>query len=96
MSHDDNRDKTRRRPNIFLKDLLHSDREQERPLSWWLLFAPGKVVLWFAYMFPHGLGGVFGGARRINSPIVQVWYSLLVYLVLICILGLGLWQLLRK
>jgi hypothetical protein len=78
-----------RQQNIWFKDLLREDSSKNPSLWWWLLVAPGKVILWFAYMFPRGLGGVFGGTRRINSPIIQVWYSLLVYAFLVFLVAVG-------
>ena len=59
-----------RRQNIWFKDLLREDSGANRTVWWWLLIVPGKVILWFGYMSPRGLGGVFGSARRINSPII--------------------------
>jgi hypothetical protein len=94
MAHDTS--KPKRYQNIWLKDLLHTDAEQERTPSWWFLFLPGKVTLWFAYMFPKTMGSVFGSARRIKSPIVQVWFSLLFYAFAIFVLAVGFWQILRS
>jgi hypothetical protein len=56
----------------------HQDKSElsSRPFWWWIFFAPGKVLLWFEYMFPHRLGGVFGSARRRNVPLIQLWFSL--------------------
>ena len=85
-----------RRQNIWLKDLLREDNGANRTVRWWLLVGPGKVILWFAYMFPRGLGGVFGSARRINSPIVQVWYSLVFYAFVVLVAGVGFWQVLMR
>ena len=71
-------------PNVVSKDLFREDHDiTETPLWWWVLFAPGKILLWFEYMFPKRIGGVFGSARRIKSPILQVWYSLAIYFVIV-------------
>ena len=62
------------------KDLFREDHDvAEEPLWWWILFTPGKMLLWLEYMFPTRIGGVFGSARRIRRPIIQIWYSLLFY-----------------
>lgn len=57
----------------------------ERPLSWWLLYMPGTVIMWFEYMFPNQLSGTFGTARRRNIPFFQIAYSLGFYAVVIFI-----------
>src|SRR5207253_953608 len=51
----------------------------QRSLAWWLLFMPGKVILWFGYMFPTSVVGSFAGARRRNVPAIQLGYTLLFY-----------------
>jgi hypothetical protein len=56
----------------------------ERSAWWWILFMPGKVLLWVEYMFPRGVGGAFGSARRRNVPMLQVYYTLCVYLFVVC------------
>lgn len=54
-----------------------------RPAWWWLLFMPGKVILWLEYMFPgRGVSAAFGTARRRNVPLIQVAYSLGFYIVI--------------
>jgi hypothetical protein len=56
-----------------------------RPTWWWVFFMPGKVILWFEYMFPKRLTGVFGRARRRNVPLIQLTYSVHFYLALLVI-----------
>lgn len=58
----------------------------KRPLWWWLLFAPGKVMLWMDYMWPKRVTGIFGSARRRNVPLVEVLYSLYFYITLLAII----------
>jgi len=54
----------------------------QRPAWWWIFFMPGKVILWFEYMFPRRIGSVFGTARRRNIPLLQILYSLYFYFVM--------------
>jgi hypothetical protein len=54
-----------------------------RPVWWWKLFMPGKVILWFEYMFPRSFRGVFGSARRRDVPIIQAIYSIVFYAIVI-------------
>lgn len=75
----------RRKPNIWAKDLLREDSVAGHSIWWWVFFLPGKIMLWFEYMFPRRLRGVFGTARRIKSPIVQVWYSLSFYAIVLIV-----------
>lgn len=56
-----------------------------RPIWWWIVFMPGKVILWLEYMFPRRIGGVFGSARRRNVPLAQIAYSLCFYAALIAV-----------
>lgn len=60
---------------------------RERSAWWWIFFMPGKVILWIAYMFPNGVGGAFGSARRRNVPLLQVLYSLYFYFLFV-VMGL--------
>lgn len=55
----------------------------ERGGLWWIFVMPGKVILWFEYMFPHRVGGVFGSARRRNVPLLQVVYSIGFYITVV-------------
>jgi hypothetical protein len=55
----------------------------ERLAWWWIFFMPGKVILWIEYMFPKGVGGAFGSARRRNVPLIQVLYSIGFYLAVV-------------
>lgn len=55
----------------------------ERSLIWWIFFMPGKVFLWFAYMFPTGVTASFASARQRNVPLVQLAYTLVIYGVVI-------------
>jgi hypothetical protein len=66
-------------PKIDESEVTH------RPAWWWIFFMPGKVILWFEYMFPRRIGGVFGSARRRNVPLIQVVYSLYFYFVIFAI-----------
>lgn len=52
----------------------------QRGAWWWIFLMPGSVVLWIEYMFPKGLGGAFGSARRRNVPLLRIMYSLAFYL----------------
>jgi len=69
---------------------LGRPRRNDEPLSkkpfwWWILFMPGTIILWFDYMFPNKISGVFGSARRRNVPLFQIVYSLFFYAMLILI-----------
>lgn len=55
----------------------------ERSAWWWIFIMPGKIILWFEYMFPRRLGGVFGSARRRNVPLLQVVYSICFYVAVV-------------
>jgi len=55
-------------------------KPSERPAWWWVFFMPGKIILWIEYMFPRGVGGVFGSARRRNVPLLQILYSIFFYI----------------
>jgi hypothetical protein len=72
--------------DIVAKDLFGDDPEKPRSKWWWVLVAPGKVVLWLEYMYPERISGVFGSARRKKSPIIQVWYSIVFYMSFIFLL----------
>lgn len=56
-----------------------------RPLWWWVLFAPGAIILWFQYMWPKTLHGFFGSARRKNVPLVQIIYTICFYFVILIV-----------
>jgi hypothetical protein len=58
---------------------VESTEVSQRPVWWWILIMPGKVILWIEYMFPRRVGGVFGSARRRNVPLIQFLYSLYFY-----------------
>jgi hypothetical protein len=62
---------------------VDSSDVSDRPAWWWIFFMPGKVILWFEYMFPRRLGGVFGSARRRNIPLLQVVYSIILYIAIL-------------
>jgi hypothetical protein len=62
-------------------------RPSKRSLWWWLLFGPGKFILWSEYMWPRRLSGVFGSARRRNVPLIQLVYSLSFYLAVVILIG---------
>ncbi len=68
--------------------LPHRDETlpSQRPLWWWLFFAPGKMVLWLQYMWPGTVANAFGTARRRNVPLVQLLVSLLIYVILLVII----------
>lgn len=66
--------------DMIFKDLFSDDPRHPRSKLWWAFVAPGKVILWFEYMFPERITSVFGSARRKRSPIVQVLYSVMFYL----------------
>lgn len=51
----------------------------QRSLSWWLLYMPGTVILWFGYMFPNSIVGGIAGARQRNVPIIQLGMTLMLY-----------------
>jgi hypothetical protein len=65
-----------------------SNLVSKRPAWWWVFFMPGKVILWFEYMFPRRIGGVFGSARRRNVPLIQILYSLYFYLAMFAVVFL--------
>ena len=69
--------------DIWFKDLFGDDPQRPRSKWWWVFVGPGKIILWFEYMFPKRFSGVFGSARRKQSPIVQVSYSILFYIAVI-------------
>lgn len=54
-----------------------------RSVWWWIFFMPGSVMLWFEYMFPRSISGSMGSARRRKSQLVQLWYTLGLYAVVI-------------
>ena len=80
----------RKKRNIFsrqLGDEIFSPEETANSSILWMIFiAPGKLILWFEYLFPHRLGDVFGSARRKKSPIIEMSYSITFYTLLIAIL----------
>lgn len=86
-----NRNDSESRRNIVDKvGELGRSRNNDEPLSkrpfwWWILFMPGVVILWFDYMFPNKVTGVFGSARRRNVPLFQIVYSLVFYAMLILV-----------
>src|SRR5258708_941578 len=51
----------------------------ERSVWWWIFVMPGRVILWFEYMFPESIRSVFGSARRRNIPLIQILYSIYFY-----------------
>lgn len=59
----------------------------QRPLSWWLFYMPGTVILWFGYMFPNNVTHGIAGARQRNVPLLQLGYTLVLYIVIafICV-----------
>lgn len=62
-------------------------QKDELPLSqrspaWWIFYMPGKVILWFGYMFPSSIVGSFAGVRQRNVPLIQLGYSILFYVVI--------------
>jgi hypothetical protein len=58
---------------------IHADRASERPIWWYILFMPGKILLWVEYMFPGRLSNIFGSARRRNVPLIQLMYTVVFY-----------------
>ncbi len=58
---------------------------KNRSLFWWFLFIPGKMLLWFEYMFPGSLVSSIASARRKDVPIVQVFASIIVYFFLLAV-----------
>lgn len=69
--------------NVIFDDLFSPDDGLPRRWWWWVFIAPGKIVLWIEYMFPERISGVFGSARRKKSIIIQIWYSITVYLAIL-------------
>jgi hypothetical protein len=59
----------------------------DRSLWWWLLFGPGKFIVWTEYMWPGRVSGALGSARRRNVPLMQLLYSLSFYLAVIVLVG---------
>ena len=52
----------------------------DKPLSWWLLIMPGKILLWLEYMFPSTISGGIASARRKDVPAIQIYRSIGFYL----------------
>lgn len=67
------------------KPSLQNNNVSQRSIWWWILLMPGKVILWFEYMFPSTIISIFGTARRRNIPLIQLFYSLCFYLILLVI-----------
>ncbi len=61
-------------------DLFGPEETKKHSVLWWIFITPGKVILWFEYMFPHRVGGVFGSARRRKSPIIEISYRITFYI----------------
>jgi hypothetical protein len=59
----------------------HRDLDEVRPprtLAWVVFQMPGAVLMWIQYMFP-ARGNVLVSARRRGNPIVEVFYTLVLY-----------------
>jgi len=57
--------------------------EAERPrrsIAWWIFCAPGAALMWYEYMFP-GRGRVYASGRRYGNRPIQVFYTLVFYVV---------------
>jgi hypothetical protein len=61
-----------------------------RSFWWWVFCAPGAMLIWVEYMFPRR-GQVWASGRRYGNRIIQIVYSLGLYV----IVGFGLYTLLR-
>lgn len=75
--------KARSNFQIVSDDLFAPDEDEKHSLLWWILRGPGKILLWLEYMFPDRVAHAIGSARRRRSPIVQVWYSICFYLLIV-------------
>ena len=77
----------RKKRNIVsgqLGDEIFSPEETANSSILWIIFiTPGKLILWFEYLFPHRVGDVFGSARRKKSPIIEMSYSITFYILLL-------------
>lgn len=58
--------------------MLSPDFVGARQLFWTIFTFPGRAIAWFAYMFPKR-GDVWASARRVDSPMVHLLFSLMVY-----------------
>ncbi|WER45133.1 hypothetical protein CupriaWKF_12530 [Cupriavidus sp. WKF15] len=59
-----------------------SDQPMRRTWVWWVFFMPGAILMWFEYMFPSR-GDVLASKRRHGNRLLQVWYSLGIYTVIL-------------
>jgi hypothetical protein len=92
------RSKRIKNENVFtvVDDVFGREGSQEHSILWWMFILPGRVILWFGYMFPRGVGGVFGSARRRKSPVIEISYSITFYLVFIIILSFSIMKFLNR
>jgi hypothetical protein len=60
----------------------YDEHYESRPIWWWFLCMPGAVVMWFEYMFPENVRGVFGTARRRKIRGLQFLYTCGVYFII--------------
>jgi hypothetical protein len=58
---------------------------EPRRWVWWLFRFPGHAVIWLRYMYPRR-SGVLATGRRYNAAIIEIAYTILIYLIL---LGIG-------
>ncbi len=84
----------KRPPNIKRRDFLErvsdlTERNSEplfpqgKSVLWWIFLAPGKVLLWFDFMYPETMSGAIGSGRRRRVPLSQFVATLAFYILLL-------------
>ena len=67
---------------------IDKSQPTRRSIWWWIFFAPGKMILWYQYLFPNSIVNAFGSARRRNVPLIQFAFSILFWMIALPI-GIG-------
>jgi hypothetical protein len=57
---------------------------EPRRWNWWFFQFPGHAVIWLRYMYPKH-GGVLATGRRYNVAIIEIAYTIVIYLILAAI-----------
>lgn len=70
------------------RDILDGSDVQQESLLMFLFLAPGRIFLWFGYMFPKsGYKNVRMSSRHARSPLMTKAISLMFWVMLIVVIS---------